>query len=133
MRCLRSFHLGLFVHLLGVVVVTATPSSTCRRLAPLHGGNVRWRIHLPHGVGKVGSLSLEHGEQVQRRRAHVVQATDLNRKNIIYTSGFLCCKQAILMERHTLKTNIYSYLETSGGQSSNPYLNSIHFFNPNVN
>jgi len=26
-----------------------------------------------------------------------------------------------------LNTNIYSYLETSGGQSSNLYLNVIHF------
>ncbi len=40
------------------------------------------------------------------------------------------------MEHHTLKnanncmkTNIYSYLETSGGQSSNPYLNVVHFLN----
>ncbi len=40
------------------------------------------------------------------------------------------------MEQHTLKnvnnclnTNIYSYLETSGGQSSNPYLNVVHFLN----
>jgi hypothetical protein len=39
------------------------------------------------------------------------------------------------MEQHTLKnannclnTKIYSYLETSGGQSSNPYLNVVHFF-----
>ncbi len=39
------------------------------------------------------------------------------------------------MEHHTLKnvnnclnTNIYSYLETSGGQSSDPYLNVVHFF-----
>ncbi len=44
------------------------------------------------------------------------------------------------MEQHTLKnvniclnTNIYSYLETSGGQSSNPYLNVVHFFNTRVN
>jgi len=28
-----------------------------------------------------------------------------------------------------LNTNIYSYLETSGGQSSNPYLNVVHFLN----
>jgi hypothetical protein len=28
-----------------------------------------------------------------------------------------------------LNTNIYSYLETSGGQSSNLYLNVFHFFN----
>jgi len=44
------------------------------------------------------------------------------------------------MEQHTLKnvnnclnTNNYSYLETSGGQSSNPYLNIVHFFNARVN
>ncbi len=43
------------------------------------------------------------------------------------------------MEQHTLKninncfdTNIYSYLETSGGQSSNPYLNVVHIFNTRV-
>ncbi len=28
---------------------------------------------------------------------------------------------------------IYSYLETSGGQSSNLYLNAVHFFNTIVN
>jgi len=28
-----------------------------------------------------------------------------------------------------LKTNIYSYLETSGGQTYNPYLNVVHFLN----
>ncbi len=39
-------------------------------------------------------------------------------------------------EQHTLKnvnnclnTNIYSYLETTGGQSSNPYLNVDHCLN----
>ncbi len=32
-----------------------------------------------------------------------------------------------------LNTNIYSYLETSGGQSSNLYLNVVHLFNTNVN
>jgi hypothetical protein len=44
------------------------------------------------------------------------------------------------MEQHTLRnvnngfiTNIYSYLETSGCQSSNLYLNAVHFFNTNVN
>ncbi len=31
-----------------------------------------------------------------------------------------------------LNTNIYSYLETSGGQSSNLYLNVVHFFNTSV-
>ncbi len=44
------------------------------------------------------------------------------------------------IEQHTLKnvniclnTNICSYLQTSGGQSSNPYLNFVHFFNTRVN
>ncbi len=43
------------------------------------------------------------------------------------------------MEQHALKnvnnslnTNIYSYLETSGGQSSNLYLIIVHFFNSSV-
>jgi hypothetical protein len=44
------------------------------------------------------------------------------------------------MEQCTLKnvnnclnTNIYSYLVTSGGQSSNLYLNVVHFLNTSVN
>jgi hypothetical protein len=31
-----------------------------------------------------------------------------------------------------LNTNIYSYLETSGGQSSNLYLNVVHFLTPGL-
>jgi len=45
-----------------------------------------------------------------------------------------------LMEQHALKnvnnclkTNIYSYLESYGDQSSNLYLNVVHFFNACVN
>jgi hypothetical protein len=44
--------------------------------------------------------------------------------------------QLSLMEQHNLKrvnnclnTNIYYYLETSGGQSSNLYFNVVNFFN----
>ncbi len=44
------------------------------------------------------------------------------------------------MEQHTFKnvnnclnTNIYSYLETSGGEICNLYLNIVHFFNTSVN
>ncbi len=43
------------------------------------------------------------------------------------------------MEQHTFKnannylnTNIYSYLKTSGGQSSNLYLNAVHFLTPEL-
>jgi len=32
-----------------------------------------------------------------------------------------------------LNTNIYFYLETSGGQSSNLYLIAVHFFNTSIN
>ncbi len=32
-----------------------------------------------------------------------------------------------------LNTSIYFYLETSGSQSSNLYLNAVHFFNASVN
>jgi hypothetical protein len=32
-----------------------------------------------------------------------------------------------------LNTNIYSYLEASGGQSSKLYLNVVHFFNTSLN
>jgi hypothetical protein len=45
-----------------------------------------------------------------------------------------------IMEQHALKivnnclnSNIYSYLETSGRQSSNLYLNIVHFYNTSVN
>ena len=46
----------------------------------------------------------------------------------------------IVIEQQTLKnvtncfnTNIYSYSETSGGQSLNKYLNVIYFFNASAN
>jgi hypothetical protein len=49
-------------------------------------------------------------------------------------------KASFLLEQRTLKnvsnglnTNIYSYLETSGGQSHNLYLNVVHFFNTSLN
>ncbi len=32
-----------------------------------------------------------------------------------------------------LNNNIYSYIETSDGQSSNVYLNLVHFFNTSLN
>ncbi len=32
-----------------------------------------------------------------------------------------------------MNTNIYSYLDTSGGQGSNLYLNAVHFVNTSFN
>ncbi len=50
------------------------------------------------------------------------------------------CTSLTAMEEHTLKIvnnclnmNIYSYLETSDGQSSNLYSNVVHVFNTSVN
>ncbi len=39
---------------------------------------------------------------------------------------------AFINVNNRLNTNIYSYLETSGGHSSNLYLNVVHFFNTSV-
>jgi hypothetical protein len=42
-------------------------------------------------------------------------------------------QRALKNVNNCLKTNIYSYLETSGGKNNNPYLNVIHFFNTSLN
>jgi hypothetical protein len=39
-------------------------------------------------------------------------------------------QDALKNVNNCLNTNIYSYLETSGGQSSNLYLNVVHFLTP---
>jgi hypothetical protein len=36
---------------------------------------------------------------------------------------------ALNFVNNCLNANIYTYLETSGGQSSNLYINVVHFFN----
>ena len=38
-------------------------------------------------------------------------------------------QRALKNVNNCMNTNIYSYLETSGGQTSNPYLNGVHFLN----
>jgi hypothetical protein len=42
-------------------------------------------------------------------------------------------QRALKNVNNYLNTNIYSYLETSGGQNSNMYLKVVHFFNTSVN
>jgi hypothetical protein len=51
-------------------------------------------------------------------------------------SKMLCKKIGKIMEQHALKnvnnclkTNIYSYSDTLGGQSSNLCINAVYFFN----
>ncbi len=41
-------------------------------------------------------------------------------------------QRALKNVNNCLNTNIYSYLETSVGQSYNLYLNVVHFFNTSV-
>ncbi len=60
---------------------------------------------------------------------------------LIFLSLYRCATlDSQKMEQHALKnlsnslnTNIYSYLETSGRQSSNLHLNVVHFFNTSLN
>jgi hypothetical protein len=42
-------------------------------------------------------------------------------------------QHALINVNSCLNTNIYSYLEASGGQNSNLYLNVVQFFNTSVN
>jgi hypothetical protein len=50
-------------------------------------------------------------------------------RGVIYTTE----QHASKMVKNCLNTNIYSYLETSGGQSYNLNLNVVHFFNTSFN
>ncbi len=57
---------------------------------------------------------------------------------LVFLSSISGCGD-IVMEQRTLKnvnnylnTNIYSYLATSGGQSSILYLNVVHFLNSGI-
>jgi len=43
------------------------------------------------------------------------------------TENVLQWNSTLKKVNNCMNTNIYSYLETSGGQSSNPYLNIVHF------
>ncbi len=62
--------------------------------------------------------------------------SDSFRHAFLQKGQFYSRHDSITMEQHALKnanncmnTNIHSYLETSGGQSSYPYLNVAHCLN----
>ncbi len=42
-------------------------------------------------------------------------------------------QRALKNVKNCLNANIYSYIETSGGQSYNIYLKAVHFYNTSVN
>jgi len=48
--------------------------------------------------------------------------------NTFHEKYFLIKQSALKNVNNSLNTNIYSYLETSGGQSSTLDLNVVHFF-----
>ncbi len=51
-----------------------------------------------------------------------------------YLLQIMTMKQSSLKNvNNCLNTNIYSYFDKSGGQSSNLYLNAVPFFNTSVN
>jgi len=52
------------------------------------------------------------------------------KKTAIFTMEQYCTLRNV---KNYLNTNIYSYLETSGSQSYNLYLNVIPFFNTSLN
>ncbi len=61
------------------------------------------------------------------------QVAALDRFYNVYTVKSHRAEQGALKDvNNCLKTNIYFYFETSGRQSSNLYLNIVHFFNINV-
>jgi hypothetical protein len=51
----------------------------------------------------------------------------------VYSRGVNITMCTLKNATHYLKTNIYYYLETSGCQRSNLYLDAVHFFNTSVN
>jgi len=57
------------------------------------------------------------------------EATNSTNQTIMVRAGTVRFKNV----SSCLNINIYSYLETSGGQSSNLYFNVAHFFNTSVN
>ncbi len=71
--------------------------------------------------------------RVYKYRAHTMNKSVLNWTHMCrFTQTQLC--ESIEMEQHIFKnvnnwsnTNIYSYLLDIFGQSSNPYLNVVHF------
>jgi hypothetical protein len=71
-------------------------------------------MHLPYSTYQTAKLRVENSAQTTFKFS-LMEQRDLKNVN------------------NYLNTNIYSYLETSGNQSSNLYLNVVHFFNTSVN
>jgi hypothetical protein len=88
-------------------------------------------------TAKIGPIFVVHPKK--ERKISIFPSDFVQSDPILAVHLNMGLKALIEMQQQTLKnvnnclnTNIYSYLETSGGQSSNPYLNAVHFFNIQV-
>ena len=81
-------------------------------------------------------------QKIPRAQGTLRKKVDL--RNILVTSflvlqprnvslGILMEQKALKIVNNCLNTNIYSYLETSGGQSYNLYITVVPFFNTSLN
>ncbi len=71
----------------------------------------------------------EHVAALGRADCLPTGVTDIKLFFITNPNGTACFKNV----NNCLNTDIYSYLETFGGQSSNLYLNVVHFFKTSFN
>jgi hypothetical protein len=69
------------------------------------------------------SLAADFPSVVVQKLADVNKPYESNEEQLIEADN----------QNNGTNTNIYSYLETSGGQSSDLYLNVVHFLNDSVN
>ncbi len=95
----------------------------------------KWEKALEDGVGSCGyngqiaaALPDEHPNEQKNRDEKPVCCHGGN-----LASNSPMEQSAFKNVNNCLKSNIYSYLETSGGKSSNLYSNVVHFFNTSVN
>ncbi len=67
------------------------------------------------------------------RQNFAIYCINMKRLYLLKMCYFLLINGTLRNVNNFLNNNIYSYLETSGGQSSNLYLKVVHFPNTNVN
>ncbi len=82
--------------------------------------STHWSIHLAF------KLEAELSQTFLQHDTTFLQSILVNRKPTME-------QRALKNENNCLNTSIYSHIEASGGQSSNLYLNVVHFFNNSVN
>jgi len=84
-------------------------------------------------IGKFKKMKKAHGVKNVTRVCHAQSAMLKCDNNVTNRLYFPMEQRALQNVNNCFNTNIFSYLETSGGQSSNLCLNVVHFFNTSVN